>query len=397
MNLVFLACIAWLLYLGHAYGNPFQINTYTSMDQKDPAAASGLDRCIVVWNSYRQDGESGGIFGQLVDVNGPIGPEFQINAISAGNQAEPTVAIDQLGRIMVAWRGPWEGLDDSEIVARILDPNGQALTGQIHVNTFNQQAQAFPKVAAGLGERFFVVWQSDQGPASSKFTILGQLVGATGQLLGTELEVSDTPAYATRFPDVAAGPDGSFAVCWLEDRTTDAVRVRLFDPNGQPRGASVKVNTIGLSSLSRPSLGFLSDGRMIVVWDGDPNRASEDDIRARILDMDGRPIGDEFVVNSTTTGAQQYPRLACAEDGNILVVWEGPAGDANSGIKIFGRIVGPTVGMVGPEMLISNLEGSQRSPVVSLLDGSMLVVWEDQQQDGSGSGIFGTILAIGMP
>jgi len=370
----------------------FQINQFTSMDQRDPAVASLGGKTIVVWNSYRQDGDSGGIFARCVDPNGPVGQEFQVNSTTAGNQAEPAAAVDRQGRLIVVWRGPWQDLDDQEIVARLFDPNGAPVTDDVHVNAYSQQAQAYPKVAAGPNGRFLVVWQSDQGPTSTRPCILGRLIDGSGQAVGEELVISDTPNYSTRYPDVAAGPDGRFAVCWWEDRTTDGVRVRILDQDGNPIGGSVKVNNIGASSLSRPAIAFLPDGRLAVAWDGDPNRASDDDIRLRILDPNGRPIGEEVVMNTTTSGAQQYPRLAVTADGVVLMVWEGPAPNGIEGIKVFGRVLDPSSGP-GPEMLVSDRQGGQRSPVAASIDTGLLIVWEDQQNDGSGSGIFGTILA----
>ena len=39
----------------------------------------------------------------------------------------------------------------------------------------------------------------------------------------------------------------------MEDRTTDAVRGRLFDADGKPKADSFKVNTISFKSLTWPS------------------------------------------------------------------------------------------------------------------------------------------------
>lgn len=373
----------------------FRVNLYTSMDQKDPAVASdGNSRLICVWNSYRQDGDSGGIFARYIDVNGPIGNEFQVNLDSAGNQAEPAAAIAQDGRFLVCWRGPWPGQDEAEIAARLFDPNGQPAGPDMHLNQYTQGSQTIPRVAWGPQAGFVVVWESDQGPQSTRSCILGRAIDTDGNPIGGELVISDTPSYAARFPDVAVGPDGTIATCWLEDRTTDAIRLRLFDPNGNPKAGSAKVNVVGLRSLCRPTLAFLGNGDIVVAWDGDPNRATDDDIRARIVDPTGKPLTDEFIVNTTTPGPQQDPRIAITRDGMILVVWHGPSGDPNAGSEVFAKLIGPTGQQTGAEMILNDSPaGNQRSPVIASLGKELITIWEDDQQDGSGLGIFGGILS----
>ena len=82
-----------------------RVNSTTLYDQRDPAlAADPAGNTIVVWSSYGQDGDLGGIFGQLFDAKGnATGEEFQINTVTAGHQARPQVVYLPGGGFVVGW------------------------------------------------------------------------------------------------------------------------------------------------------------------------------------------------------------------------------------------------------------------------------------------------------
>jgi len=89
----------------------FQVNTHTMSYQSDPAvAADGADNFVVVWSSNEQDGDSWGIFGQRYDSSGTaLDKEFQVNTYTSSRQANPAVANDGFGNFVVVWTGCGEG------------------------------------------------------------------------------------------------------------------------------------------------------------------------------------------------------------------------------------------------------------------------------------------------
>lgn len=365
-----------------------QINTQASQDQRDPAATAGTGgRGLIVWSSIRQDGDSGGIFGRRMDPNHPVGPEFQVNASAAGNQAAPAVAMDDEGCFLVAWRGPWPQSDAEDIVARLFDPNGEPLTEDVHVNTHTTGGQVLPRVAARPMGRFIVVWESETSPSANRPAIRGQLIDRSGRLVGPELAINDT-AYSSRYPDVSMDSHGRFVVSWLEDRTANSVLARLFDPDGAAEGASFKVNSTAFKSVTWPSVAMNSQGTFVVAWDGHSEKASEDDIRARVFSGDGASLTSEILVNTTQTGAQTNPRAAIDSSGQFLVVWEGPSADPNN-TDVFGQNLDAPGPRIGEEARLNSLlAGNQSQPSVCLWDsGRFLAVWQSNLQDGSGLGI----------
>jgi hypothetical protein len=90
---------------------PFKINHYTEHDQREPAIAGGIGgNALVVWSSYGQDGDRGGIFGRLVKTKGHgedalpayLGEEIEIAETREGHQQRPQVLADA-GGFWVAW------------------------------------------------------------------------------------------------------------------------------------------------------------------------------------------------------------------------------------------------------------------------------------------------------
>ena len=162
----YFAAVAITLVAAMACRAEFQANTHTSNKQENPAIAIDAEgNFVVVWNSYRQDGSSNGIFGRRLDSNcTPLSEEFQINIETSGNQREPSVAMDAAGNFVVAWYGPGMAEEDKEdIFARRFDPNGLPLGSEFRVNTSTAYRQYSPAVSAGTDGSFVVVWTSFWG------------------------------------------------------------------------------------------------------------------------------------------------------------------------------------------------------------------------------------------
>jgi hypothetical protein len=128
-----------------------------------------------------------------------------------------------------------------------------------------------------------------------------------------------------------------------------------------------------------------------VVWDGDPNLAGMDDIHARSYDANGMPLGEQFLVNTTLVGAQQYPQVAMNDSGEFVIVWDCQI-DPNSESErdIFGQRFDSLGEPVGDEFQINAfVADDQRSPAVAIAtDGRFVTVWQSYTQDTSRYGIF---------
>jgi hypothetical protein len=393
MRYTFLLYFLTALFYASLYGAEFQVNKHTTYDQKNAAIA--MDRggnFVVVWSSYGQDGVSNGVFGRLFDPNcSPLGEEFQINATSSGNQTEPAVAMDAVAGFVVAWQGPGLAEEDQEdIFARRFEPNGMPIGSEFRVNSYTQDQQLLPCVAMNINGTFIVVWESSNTPEQGDKAICGRLYDCNGVEFGAEFFINaESSVY--RYPDVASDANGNFAVVWLEDKSSNSIMARLFDPNDTPRMDTFKVNTVRFSSLTRPSVAMDAVGNFVVTWDGDPNLASLDDIHARLYDANGTPLGEQFLVNTILTGAQQYPQAAMNDDGEFVIVWD-CRNDPNSESErdIYGQRFDSQGQPVGDEFQVNTyVADDQRNPAVAIgPDGRFVATWQSYAQDGSRYGIF---------
>jgi hypothetical protein len=374
-------------------GAEFQVNTHTTNDQRNAAISMDFfGNFAVVWSSYSQDGSSNGIFGQLFDPNcGRLGEEFQINTTSSGNQAEPAVAMDAAAGFIVVWQGP--GLieeDQEDIFAQRFDPNSLPIGDEFCVNSITSDQQLYPSVAMNDDGSFIVVWESSNTPEQGDKAICGRLYDSNGLEFGAEFLIN-AESSVCRYPDVAADANGNFAVVWLDDKSSNSIMCGLFDPNGIPRTDVFQVNTVRFSSLTRPSVAMDVAGSFVVTWDGDPDLAGLDDIHARLYDANGTPLGEQFLVNTTTAYAQQYPQAAMNDDGRFVIVWDCRI-DPNSDSErdIYGQRFDSQGQPIGEEFQVNSyFADDQRSPAVAIgPDGRFVAVWQSYAQDGSRYGIF---------
>ena len=393
MRKAFLINLAIIPIFASVCSAEFQVNTHTTWDQKDAAVAmDGKGAFVVVWNSYRQDSDSGGIFGQRFSATGePLGSEFLINTTTSGNQASPSVAMDAAGNFVVVWQGP--GLSDEDTFAQRFDPNGQPLGTEFRVNSYTDSQQLYPRVSMNAGGQFVVVWESQNiSEDPNKTSICGQLYDASGSTIGPEFTVNSEPAIC-RYPDVAMDSDGNFAVVWMKEASKNSVVVRLYNDDGSAGTEPFTVNTISFNSVTQPSIAMNGSGHFVVTWDGDPNRASDDDIHARLYEPDGMPVAEQFIVSTTRTSAQQNPRVAMNNWHEFVIVWESRIDPSVNERDIFGQRFDSAGFSIGDEFQINTYAtGDQRNAAVVMNEtGKFVTVWQSDGQDGSGFGIFGQL------
>ena len=328
---VFLTCLIVVPIQVFAGAVEVQVNVRTSGAQSNAAVAtSAAGGSVIVWSSYfTTSGRSNDVFARRLDSGGGfIGDEFRVNTMIQGNQTEPAVVMDGQGRFAIVWQGP--GADEEDIFLRLFRPDGIALTGERLVNLDTAGRQLYPSVAVADIGTLVVAWESRVTTANGeKTTIYVQRFDPNGSGLGG-IVIADTSAYDGRYPDVAVDAAGRFAVVWMRDRSNHPIVARLFDATGVPITDPLEVNTASIASVTRPSIAMNALGCFVVAWDGHPSRASEDDIYARLYDPNGVPQGEPFIVNTIVAGAQQWPRAAISDTNEFVIVWEHDTGDPNA-------------------------------------------------------------------
>ncbi len=181
-------------------------------------------------------------------------------------------------------------------------------------------------------------------------------------------------------PSVAVEPGGNF---WVVFRTNAAaggdpdgsIQARFYNASGVPSEAQeLTLNSSMSGSQQNPRIAAHSDGTFLAVWESFDSAGTDADlsIQAFYLSATGEPLGDEFQVNTFTTGDQTSPAVA-AYDGGFVVTWQsqlfaGP--DQTTNIRA------SQVGL-GSDFAVNTLTaGNQQSPEIAADQrGNFVVVW----------------------
>jgi len=204
---------------------------------------------------------------------------------------------------------------------------------------------------------------------------------------------------------IAALGTGGFVAVWQspgEDGDGTGVVARVIDGLGQPTGTEIAVNTTtagdqGGPVFARRGTAVAADGsgNFVVVWSSDGQDGSGEGVFGQRFDSRGHKVGAEFQANTFTAGRQALPAVAASRDGSFVVVWESDGQDGDGG-GIYGQRYTATGLRQGNELQLSEVAaGSQTAPAAARnVAGDFVVVWQTVDAAG-GSRVFGRRFSAG--
>ncbi len=387
---------------GQAIGNEFQVNTTTSMDQREAdVAVDGDGNFIVVFQNHLPV-TNANVSAQRFSRDGqPIGDEFQVNTTASSDVTLPAVAMAPDGRFVVVWQDFGDDGSGFGIFAQRYAANGSAAGSNFLVNTTTNDSQRRADVAMDHDGNFVVVWEDDTA-GNEKRGIRGRRYNALGGAQGDEFNVSTNVDIDHTYPKVAMDGDGNFFVGWSSgnvDATQDVV-FRRFQANGTPNGPPVQVNVTSRMKhasgvVNNMAIGADSSGNFIVAWAADnfsgPGVPGQSiGILARGYDSAGSPLGNAFEVN--TANPSGAPEVAVTADGEFAIAFEAPDGSLSGAFARFydsdRQVLGPAVRFNTTTQL-----GQERPSIALDEDGRGVIVWRARNnQDGDADGVFARLL-----
>ncbi|MGV6858948.1 MAG: DUF4347 domain-containing protein [bacterium] len=361
-----------------------------TLGSKDAVAMDSAGNYVVVWSDSVTDGSGYGIFGQRFDATGAKqGAEFQINQTTTDNQYWASVAMADDGRFAVTWTSVNQDGTPASVYARQFNADGSAFGNEFRVNSTTSGSQTNASVAmvrtgVNAGD-FVIVWQGNG--SSDSDGIYGQRYAADGSAVGSEFFANNTITGLQENPAVAINDNGEFSVVW-ED--AENIFLEFFDNTGFSQNLQAQVNTgssilFTVDNSISPDLVLANDGTSSVVWrsensvadgvylrqvdkngnllgfsatsistSGNPDSTSPSIARdtagnllisyhktgdgsstgiyARAFDASLSPLTDEFLINQTTSGTQQYASVGLLDIDNFVIVWSGNGGSDADGI-----------------------------------------------------------------
>lgn len=370
-------------------------------------ATSPNGESVVTWASQNQDGSGWGVYARQYDANGnPLRSEFRVNTTTAGDQTEPSVAVDVAGNFTIVWTGP--DASGTGIFAQQYDLDGTPLGTEYQVNVTTAGNQSAPNVGMdGLGN-VLVSWTSaaqdgsGTGIYAQKYnTGLSVTTGMLMGMAGLDSLTESSSAYGSgefRVNTTTAGDqtdssvamnrlNGDYVITWTsagQDGSGAGIYAQRYSGStGAAAGSEFKVNT---TTAGDQTDAFVAVNRInsdfVVTWTSAGQDGSGKGVYAQRYNSAGVAQGTQFLVNTATTGDQYDSTVAIDGAGEIFVMWT-DAGVAANGQQVYGQQFDKNgVKKEGAFLVNATTAGDQGSASISIdTYGRITAVWS-----GNGNG-----------
>ncbi len=189
-------------------------------------------------------------------------------------------------------------------------------------------------------------------------------------------------------PQTAVNATGGYLVWQDNSPNPNGLRIRAqrlnqnFSRSQSQFLVSSVANAANTGDQEKPQVALLNGDGAVIVWQG--GRFGFQKIYARFCAANGSFLTSDILVNTYTNNFQVSPGVATLADGSVVVVW---ASDLQDGSLqgIFGQRLSATGVKLGGEFQINQWTAkNQRTPVVAALSGGDFVVaWVSELQRGT--------------
>ncbi len=372
----------------------FQVNGYWTGNQSAAAvAALPNGGMVVTWHFDAGGSSSYDVHVRLFDKNmKPAGIETLVPPNPLGSQINPDVVALPDNRFIVFWQALGaSGTDDDVFGQRYLS------TGEKDGQPFNATPDSTEKegyAKADLLSSGDIVLVTRDTANNDSPPLWARRMTSAGTLVGFKLPITaqnSSWCYQSLFAVTSTVKDGFFAAWSRYSGNEYRVYGAAFDKDGVQIGplSTLAQGTNLYSQTSR--LASLKSGDLIAAWHGNIVQNGNYEVSLRRLTSVGTPVAPSFVANTNTNGTQSNPLLVPLPDGGYAVTWnsDGAALDASKyGVHLQRFASNDT--KVGGELLVNTYttEDQAATDVASFPDGSFVVVFNSNLEDGSNYGVF---------
>ncbi|MSP93232.1 MAG: hypothetical protein EXR79_15790 [Myxococcales bacterium] len=285
-----------------------------------------------------------------------------------------------------AWRGfsVWEhGVNPAQLVA-----GPWSLANQKYNSALTLKVD---RVVPALGGGFWLAATKRAGPTAAGDIEIVRLL-APPPSLKTATFVAAASAADESGADLGALSDGSLVVAWTVaegDGSGSAVQAARFDADGKTLGPPFVVNQQTQGDQRDVALTVLANDEFAVAF-----RDSAGNVWTRRFGKDGKPssIKLERFANQTTLGNQDAVSVAATPDGSRgLLAWAGPVPGLD-GLEVRGRVVDASGKPLGAEFALNQTTAdNQAAPAVAGTVAGFVAAWQGYGQDGAQETVVGRV------
>jgi hypothetical protein len=208
---------------------------------------------------------------------------------------------------------------------------------------------------------------------------------------GDKVHVNDYQTGNQVNPSISQLANGEFIVCWesmWQDGTFSSIFARRFSENCEKLGQEFRANADAENRQEWPGVTGLADGGFVICWRNWAKYGTEIQVRAHFYDAAGHSIGNDIRVDSFQ-GDKYNIRAAGLSDGSVLICWQS---DLQDGWKtgIYGQQFTSTGEPIGDEFRVNDgAIGRQETPAIAgLTVGGFVICWMADSQTPTGHGIY---------
>jgi hypothetical protein len=234
-----------------------------------------------------------------------------------------------------------------------------------------------PDIATLADGSVMAVYQSSEGDGSGT-AVMGRRILDNGSTAGAAFVLSATTLGDQKDPAVATLAGGDVVVAFREGAGT--LWTRRFGKDGKPAGIKLErlANQLTPGNQDEVAVAATPDGlRGLIAWSGQIAGGDGLEIRSRLVDGTGKPVGAEFGLNSTTADNQHEPAVAGGV-ARFVSAWTSDGADQDQD-GVVGRLFDDNGKPVTGELVLNTTTtGTQESPAVAVTPGGLwLAVWRD--------------------
>jgi hypothetical protein len=350
---------------------------------------------VAVWSSQGQNSGGGWdvYFQRYTAAGTAVGPATLVNAhVQGANQQYAAVAMNANGSFVVTWSG--NQLGHFNVYAQQYNANGQALGSAIVVDAPANGNQQFSSVGMDASGNFVISWLGQL--SGSTWGVYAREFSSSGTAASGVFQVNDAnsiPAGGGGQPgtSVAMNGSGNFVITWSgQQGNQQNVYAQLYGAGGTPAGSVFQVNPNGPNPQQYSAAAMDASGDFVITWSGQVGGGNNWAIYEQRYNASGGVLGSAFQVNSTG-GPNLYPSVAMAGGGNFVVTWSAQPPGGGTNFQVYGQQYFANGLPDGNQFLVnSSTAGDQEySSVAMTTNGRYAVVWSSNGQDGNGWGVYG--------
>lgn len=323
--------------------NAFKVTTTQTSSLAMPAVSSSGMNTLVFWDYRDTVGTGAGVACRVITDTGAGSPAQTSIALESADVV--TAAPLRNGNFIVTWQVFASPM--YVIHSQLVKPDCTTVSGTTTPTTVSTTMISLGHTranVASIGNVILYAWVADDSVYAANATLGNTVSGERPLIAKANLFLVDFVRIVPWGTGFALGVRSSSD----PGSTTAPGKIEIYRLNeiGQLQGAPILITDKSRSDFASDTAFGLARGAndsLMVVWHVCETGAGSCEVYGRVLDANGTPTSEPFVVPTSTGSDQVYPSVAPLPDGAFVVAWNDSSGldPDRSGSAVRARIIYP--------------------------------------------------------